>query len=523
MYRKRPRQQLTFNFALPFGGKLRKDNRWVILADLIPWDEIEDQYASLFEGSDTGGEGKPCRVALGALIIKERLGITDRETVEQISENPYLQYFLGFSAYTDEEPFHHTSMVHFRKRFTRESLAEINEQILARKLSQARKQAMSSQAESFAQDEGSDSKQDASDDDAPSDGTQNSGKLIIDATCTPADITFPTDLKLLNEAREKTEEIIDCMHRPFIGQRRKPRTYRQKARKDYLALAKQRKRTKNALGKGIRKQLNYVKRNLKTIDKMASKGLLKLLDRRLYRLVLVCHEVYRQQRWMYEHRSHRIENRLVSLYQPHVRPIVRGKPQSPAEFGAKISVSLVDGLSFVDTLSWDAYNETGDLKAQVESYRQRFGHYPESVHADQIYRTRDNRRYCKKNHIRLSGPPLGRPAKQTDQNKKELQALKRQRKEDERYRNGIEGKFGQGKRRFTLNRIMAKLAETSEAVIMVSFIVMNLEKLLRDVFLSLFDIVTAVWLATCQRCWGLRRYSLIMTRRAMGCTSAVAW
>lgn len=209
MYRKRPRQQLTFDFALPFGGKLRKDNRWVILADLIPWDEIEDQYATLFEGSDTGGEGKPCRVALGALIIKERLSITDRETVEQISENPYLQYFLGFSAYKDEEPFDHSSMVHFRKRFTKEMLAEINEQILANKLTQERDQAVTSQTESSPQDDGSDSKQDASDDDAPSDGTNNSGKLIIDATCTPADITFPTDLKLLNEAREKTEEISE--------------------------------------------------------------------------------------------------------------------------------------------------------------------------------------------------------------------------------------------------------------------------------------------------------------------------
>lgn len=141
MYRKRSRRQLTFDFALPFGGQPRKDNRWVILADLIPWDRIEDQYATLFEGRDTGGESKPCRVALGALIIKERLGITDRETVEQISENPYLQYFLGFSAYKDEAPFHHTSMVHFRKRLTKYILAEINEQILAKTLSQEREQA----------------------------------------------------------------------------------------------------------------------------------------------------------------------------------------------------------------------------------------------------------------------------------------------------------------------------------------------------------------------------------------------
>lgn len=487
MYRKSQSQQMTFDFALPFGGKLRRDNRWVILADLIPWDEIDNQYALNFENSDFGCPGKPSRIALGALIIKERLGVSDRETVEQISENAYLQYFLGFPGFEDTKPFHHTSMVHFRKRFTKKMLAEINEMIIKQTV---------------------DSQQESSDDDSSED-KPNKGKLIIDATCTPADITFPTDLKLLNEAREKTEEIIDCMHQVFIGERRKPRTYRQNARKDYLALAKQKKTKKSALRKGIRKQLGYVKRNLKTIASMAEEGLLPCLDRRLYRLVLVCHEVYRQQLWLYENRAKSIPDRIVNLYQPHVRPIVRGKAQSLTEFGAKISVSLVDGLSRVDTLSWDAYNETVDFQRQVESYRHRYGHYPESVHADQIYRSRDNRRFCKKNEIRLSGPPLGRPPKQTELNKQEIRALKRQRRQDELDRNAIEGKFGQGKRRFTLNRIMAKLAETSETVIMVSFIVMNLEKLLAGVFLSTLNIFSAFKMAydkTVQRwIWALHQ------------------
>lgn len=483
MYRKTQSQQMTFDFALPFGGSLRRGNRWVILSGLIPWDQIEDQYAGLFEDSDTGCPGKPARVALGALIIKERLGLTDRETVEQIRENPYLQYFLGFSGYRDEKPFHHTSMVHFRKRFSAEMLADINDRIIQKPRDE--------------QEVSKDSEQHSSDDD--SGDTPNQGTLIIDATCTPADITFPTDLKLLNEAREKTEEIIDCLHHPFIGKRRKPRTYRQKARKQYLALTKQKKLQNKTLRKGLRQQLGYLKRNLKTIDSLAQKGLFVYLDRRLYRLVLVCHEVYRQQLWMYESHCNRIADRIVSLYQPHVRPIVRGKAQSPAEFGAKISVSLVEGFSTVETLSWDAYNETGDLQPQVESYRQRHGCYPKRVLADQIYRSRDNRRYCKKHHIRLSGPPLGRPKEITEENKHAILALKRQRKQDERDRNAIEGKFGQGKRRFSLNRIMAKLSETSEAVIMVSFIVMNLEKLLRDVFLSLLNDGCVSWWI----CWGL--------------------
>ena len=116
MYRKTNPNQMVFEFHIPFGGKLRSDNRWVILSQQIPWDQIESQYAGLFEESHLGCPAKSSRIALGALIIKERMQTTDRETVEQIRENPYLQFFLGFPGYTDKEPFHHTSMVHFMER-----------------------------------------------------------------------------------------------------------------------------------------------------------------------------------------------------------------------------------------------------------------------------------------------------------------------------------------------------------------------------------------------------------------------
>ena len=126
MYRLTPDNQLAFeDFYLPFGGKLRSDNRWVLLAKQIPWRQIEEDYAANFSDTQTGCPAKPARVALGSLIIKERLGTTDRETVLQIAENPYLQYFLGFHEYKDDVPFDHTLMTHFRKRFTTEMLTEI--------------------------------------------------------------------------------------------------------------------------------------------------------------------------------------------------------------------------------------------------------------------------------------------------------------------------------------------------------------------------------------------------------------
>lgn len=469
MYRKDDSNQLQFeDFYLPFGGKLRSDNRWVILSKQIPWQQVEHEYSMNFSKNDVGNPAKSARIALGSLIIKERLGTTDRETVLQIAENPYLQYFLGFSEYKDEAPFDHSLMTHFRKRFDKDTLRDINESIVRNALEQ--------------DDLKQEKTHDGNDDDTPS----NKGKLIVDATCTPADVAYPTDLNLLNEAREKTEAIIDTMHAPLIGKSKKPRTYRRKARKDYLAVAKQKKPGCKKVRKAIGKQLCYLRRNLKNIDRMVSEGLLIYLNKREYRNLLVIKELFRQQLFMYENHTHKIADRVVSISQPHIRPIVRGKAKSNVEFGAKVSISLIDGFSFVDRISWDSYNESGDLIGQIKNYHDRFGFYPESVHADKIYLNRDNRRYCKKYGIRLSGPSLGRPKKVTDENAEQLKHEHQQHRQDEIDRIAVEGKFGQGKRRFSLARIMAKLAGTSEVVIMVSFMVMNLEKILSSGLIFIF-------------------------------------
>jgi len=479
MYRKDNPNQLTFHdFYLPFGGQLRGDNRWIILAKQIPWDQLEGIYGEQF-CPDNGCPAKSARMALGALLIKERLGISDRETVEQIRENPYLQYFLGLMEYQDTPPFDHSMLTHFRKRFDKEILKTLNESMVNGALEPTHK----NQVVQTDSDKDSDSK----DDQNPPPSHQ--GKMIVDATCTPADIAYPTDLSLLNEAREKSEEMIDAMHAPFVGVRPKPRTYRQKARKLYLAVAKQKQPVSRKIRKALGQQLRYLKRNLRSIDRMIEEGLLTYLSKRLYRLLLVAKELYRQQLWMYENRTHSIANRIVSLYQPHVRPMVRGKAKNSVEFGAKVSISLVNGFSFVERIGWDAYNESCDLIEQIKRYRERFGFYPVSVHADKIYRTRENRRYCKTKGIRLSGPPLGRPSEETEL-RKEQKKLQRQ---DELDRIAVEGKFGQGKRRFSLARVMTKLAQTSEVSIMISFLVMNLEKILTGILSFLFSVWRWLW------------------------------
>jgi len=500
MYRKTPDSQLAFeDFYLPFGGKLSGSNRWVHLARMIPWNLVEDFYAAQFSQNPQGPSAKSARLALGALIIKERLGVSDEEAVEQIRENPYLQYFLGFHEFRDEAPFDASMYVYFRKRFSLEQLGQINETIVQAERAE-RQQA-----------EGSSVLDDDDSDDTPS-SPGNSGKLLIDATCAPADIRYPTDVSLINEAREKTEQIIDTLFEPLKGTMSKPRTYRQKARRLFVSYSKTRKRSARQTRKVLGQQLRFLERNLKSIGQLAEHTPLTRLDRRQYHNLLVVQELYRQQHWMFENRCHRISGRIVSISQPHVRPIVRGKASAPVEFGAKISASVVDGAVFLDRLDWAPYNESGDLIAQVNSYKNRFGCYPESVHCDTIYRTRGNRAFCKKHSIRMSGPPLGRPPKKTPENTQELRDKKRQQQQDERDRIPVEGKFGQGKRRFGLDLIMAKLANTSETAIAITFIVMNLEKWLKKLFFALLsclrNVTEQAWCALFAFMTWLQRLSL---------------
>ena len=445
MYRK---QQYSIetpeNLKNLFGGQLDEENRWIEMSKMILWEEYEEEYAKNFT-EKKGAPAKSFRMALGALIIKEISGKSDRETVEQIKENPYLQYFIGMESYSSKEAFNASMMVHFRKKIGMELINKINKEIEKKATGVA------------------------------SEKKENEGKLLLDATCTPADIKYPTDIGILNDAREKTEKIIDKRYEEIKEKRKeKPRTYREVARKEYLAIAKKRRVSKKERRKGTKKQLGYIKRNLSDIEKMIEEGakLEKLTKKEQEELVTIG-KVYEQQLEMYEKKTNKVENRIVSVSQPHVRPIVRGKAGKAVEFGAKISASNVNGFVLLDKLSWDNYNESGDLQARIEEYKRETGCYPESVHVDKIYRTKANRAYCKERDIRMSGPRLGRPPKEVSKEKKQ------EARSDERVRNAIEGKFGQGKRKFSLGRVMAKLPETSETVIAMNFLVMNLSTLLQ--------------------------------------------
>lgn len=224
MYRKPSLQMTIDDFILPFSGKMSADNRWVQLAKIIPWDEIEKEYAFMFP-SDRGNVAKPVRMALGSLIIQARCSYTDRETVQQTTENPYLQYFIGFKEYQLTKPFTPVAMVKFRKRFNAKRLAKINERILLAETKQKAAQSKEQDNDHHDDQNGSGTVDVIQPNETKDGATKkpevkpNQGTLILDATCTPADMRFPTDLGLLNDARDKLDEIIDTLHQANVKQR----------------------------------------------------------------------------------------------------------------------------------------------------------------------------------------------------------------------------------------------------------------------------------------------------------------
>jgi transposase, IS5 family len=255
----------------------------------------------------------------------------------------------------------------------------------------------------------------------------------------------------------------------------KPRLYRITARKKYLNVAKKKKRSHKIIRKAIRQQLNYVNRDLKQIDLLLThyNNLDWIFTKHELKYLQVIHEVYRQQKQMHTTKTHSTSNRIVSIHQPHVRPMVRGKAGSEVEFGSKIGVSIHNGLTYLDHLSWDSYNETDDLKTSAENYKKRNGYFPSKINADQIYITRQNRNWCKQNNIQLNGKPLGRPTEQTKERIKELRQAVSE-------RNAIEGKFGQAKRWYGMGNIHAKLKTTSESMIGAIVVVINLIRLVQQ-------------------------------------------
>lgn len=434
------------------------------------------------------------RAVMGAMFIQHSLNLTDRKTIEMISENVYMQYFVGLSTFQTASIFDHSLLSVFRLRLGKQGGEKLNEitvlhafeigQIKHRKSRrQAKEEDGPNNKREKIQECDNDKKQEEQE--GKEKLTENRGTVKIDATVIPQNITYPTDAKLLNHSREISEAIIDELYEQLREvMTTKPRTYRREARVSWLGFSKSRKPKRKTILKQLKKQLGYLKRNLKYIDTMQlsilESGESIVLSEGLRKKLYVISEIYRQQQEMYTDKRKRISDRIVNVSQPWVRPIVRGKAGHAVEFGAKINLSLTEKLAIVDQSSFDAFNESLGLVTQLEGYKKLFGYYPEYALVDKIYLTRNNRKFMKDKGISHTGSPSGRPRPISKEIKAKL-------KNKNNERNHVEGKFGQGKQKFGLDNLRTKTKASSYCAINLIVLAMNLLALLEKSLRIIFD------------------------------------
>ncbi len=408
-----------FETSLPFGGKLNSNNRWIKMAARVDWEKFEKIYAKTF--ATIGRPGKDARLVIGALILKHKLDISDEEMTQQITENPYLQFFVGLATYHCEPPFDSSTLTHVRQRLGETEFDEFEQTLI---------------------------------DDLIANKLLKPKGLLIDATVCESDITYPTDCGLLNKARQYCVAQIKELSK-IVGT--KVRTYCRVAQQEYFNFTKRRQKTQQQIRQMQKSLLQYLRRNIRQINELVEQALEKghVVSSKVLKKLEIVTKIYEQQQYIYENKVKTIEFRIVSFHKAYIRPIVRNKSGKRVEFGPKISLSHVDGYVFVDHYSTENYNESTTLEQTIENYKDKFGKYPDYISMDHIYGTRDNRDYLKKKGIPSSAMPLGRKKKKETHDKEH-----RWRKTKQKERNRIEGAIGHVKTKYSLDEVRAKLPET---------------------------------------------------------------
>ena len=479
-------KQLDLGLLRSSLDELDKTNRWVVLGDLLPWTELEKEYNSRLDNQKKGAGNKPARMILGAMIIKHKLSLSDAETIEIIKESPYMQYFCGLHEFTEKNIFDPSLFVTIRKRISEEELNKMTVKLLNRQKRLLEEKRRREEEEAKKNDEEPPTPE-PEDPDATSftdsQGREHKGVLKMDATCADAEMRYPVDVDIIHDGCRKVTDYIIKICETF--ELHKPRTNFSHARQVYLQLVKKAKKKGKMVRDTISVMLNCLRKDIRILMDILAKNKMYYECLFMYekRTLTAIFKMYHQQEKMFRTKTHTCADRILSIFQPHVRAIVRGKAKARTEFGAKIGASIVEGYTFIDHHSWDAYNESQDLSLQIQLFKERFGFLPATILADKIYLNKANRDILKDLEIQSYCKPLGRPPK--DPPSEEMKS-----KMDKAVggRNEIECSFGTGKRIYRANDIRAKLPDTARCWTGMCYFVKNVMKFLRELCLVLIEL-----------------------------------
>ena len=368
-------KQLDLGLLRSSLDELDKTNRWVALGDLLPWTELEKEYNSRLDNQKKGAGNKPARMILGAMIIKHKLNLSDAETIEIIRESPYMQYFCGLHEFTDKPIFDPSLFVTIRKRISEEELNKMTVKLLNKQRRLLEEKRKREEEEAKKNDEEPPTPEPEEPNAASftdSKGREHKGVLKIDATCADAEMRYPVDVDIIHDGCRKVTDYIMKVCEMF--ELHKPRTNYRRARQAYLLLVKKAKKKGKMVRETIGVMLNYLRKDIRILMDLLAKNKtyyesLFLYEKRTLTAIL---KMYHQQEEMYRSKTHTCADRILSIFQPHVRAIVRGKGKARTEFRAKIGASIVEGYTFIDHHNWDAYNKSQDLLLQIQLFKERF-------------------------------------------------------------------------------------------------------------------------------------------------------
>lgn len=285
-----------------------------------------------------------------------------------------------------------------------------------------------------------------------------------DATCYESRISYPTPVKL----------IWDCCHKVWLSYNkirkqlklRYSRCNYEERKKEFLSYQKSKKKTKRAEKKLLKRLLKFLIRLLHLHEQLREQKQVKLSIRDAEQLRLIT-RVYGQQHDKVYGRVEQIKDRIVSLSKPYIRPIVRGKETRSVEFGAKINKLQVDGISFIEHFSYDAFNESTRLQNCISLHHNLFGKCTHHS-ADKIYATNANRKYCTSQKIITNFEPKGKQRERhIAQNKVMRTILNKERSAR------LEGSFGNDKNHFLLQKVNARNAITEKCWIFFGMMTAN--------------------------------------------------
>lgn len=433
MYRWKDRSEnYLFKELMPFGGQLAEGNRWLKIKGLIPWGELEREYASYFSGR--GRPGIDGRLVIGLFLLKHMTVLSDAGVVLELQENVYWQAFCGMEQFETGWKLDPSSLTKIRHKlgmkFTRELEKKTYQVLIEKKIIRGK-------------------------------------GMLVDATVMPEKIKYPNDVGLLNDVREWAVGII----KEIVGRTgEKVRTYRRKARNLYLNFAKKKLKTRQMIERTKKQMLQYVRRNLEQLKGRVGQ-LGYLVRKEVEERLKIAEKIYEQQKRMYDEKIQRCEVRIVSWWREYVRPIKRGKGgRKDVEFGPKVCLSHVDGFTFLDEFSHENYSEARRdiVEKQIENYEDRFGRKPPSITGDQLYGNRENRALLKEQGIRSAFKPLGR--KNMDSERQEQYVRRKQRE-----RNRIEGDIGNAKEHYGCGGIRYHYVEGSEMWVRLGLLAKNLK------------------------------------------------